>query len=149
MVAVDPKVCIDAPELLTPRERTRDTLMTAGMWGVYLYLWVPLISLLAWLLGFEFAYDVMVRAGGARELVGVLQTYAGVIFVIFVVVTVWSLSNRARYRSHNRRHAGPTVPDESMADYFRVDAATLRQLRTTRRIELSFDADGRPEPRPD
>jgi biofilm PGA synthesis protein PgaD len=146
-VAVDPRACIDAPDLLTARQRARDALMTAGMWGAYLYLWVPLISLFAWLLGFEFAYDVMVRAGGAHDLVRVLQTFAVAIIVIFVIVSVWSYSNRVRYRGHNRRHAGPEVADESLAEYFGVDTATLTGLREARRLELGFTADGRPEPR--
>jgi len=147
VAAVDPKICIDAPDLLTPKQRVRDTLMTAGMWGAYLYLWVPMISLFAWLLGFEFAYDVMVRAGGARDLVHVLQMFAGAIALIFVVVSVWSYSNRARYRGHNRRHAGPVVPDESMARYFGVDAGVLGKLRSARSIAIDFAADGRPEVR--
>jgi biofilm PGA synthesis protein PgaD len=145
MAAVDPKICIDAPDLLTAKQRARDTLMTAGMWGAYLYLWVPLISLAAWLLGFQFAYDVMVRAGGARDLAHALKVFGVAIALIFLVVIVWSYSNRARYRGHNRRHAGPAVPDESLAEYFGVDARALNELRTTRRVEIDFATDGRPQ----
>jgi biofilm PGA synthesis protein PgaD len=144
-VAADPKACIDAPELLTVRERARDTLMTAGMWAAYLYLWVPLISLFAWLLGFEFAYDVIVRAGGVRDLEHVLQTFAVAIVAIFAVVSAWSYSNRLRYRGLNRRHAGPMVPDQLLADYFGVEAWMVSTLREARRSELAFTADGRPE----
>ena len=145
MAAFDPKICIDAPDLLTAKERARDTLMTAGMWGAYLYLWVPLISLAAWLLGFQFAYDVMVRTGGARDLVHVLKMFGVAIALIFLVVTVWSYSNRARYRGNNRRHAGPAVPDESLAEYFGVEGCVLAALRTMRRVEIDFALDGRPQ----
>ena len=86
MSVVDPRTCIDQPDLLTARERARDTLMTAGMWGAYLYLWVPLASLAAWLLGFEFSYEVMVRAGGARDLERTLAIFGIAILLIFVVV---------------------------------------------------------------
>jgi poly-beta-1,6-N-acetyl-D-glucosamine biosynthesis protein PgaD len=145
MAAVDPKICIDVPEVLTTEERARDTLMTAGMWVAYLYLWVPLISLCAWLLGFEFAYDVMVRAGGVRDLVHVLRTFGIAIVLILLIVTVWSISNRARYRERNRRHAGRDVPDASLAEYFGVDVAALDTLRASRRVEIDLTADGRPE----
>jgi biofilm PGA synthesis protein PgaD len=149
MAAVDPKICIDAPDLLTAKQRARDTLMTAGMWGAYLYLWVPLISLAAWLLGFQFAYDVMVRAGGAHDLAHVLKMFGAAIALIFLVVTVWSYSNRARYRGRNRRHAGPAVPDESLAEHFGVDMRALDRLRATRRVEIDFALDGRPQLRDD
>ena len=48
---------IAAPHLLTRRHRARDTLLTAIMWALYLYLWLPALSLVAWILGIEFAYD--------------------------------------------------------------------------------------------
>jgi biofilm PGA synthesis protein PgaD len=144
MAVVEKDVCIQAPELLTARERTRDTVVTAAMWGLYLYLWVPLVSLLAWLLGFEFAYDVMIRAGGARDLGAILTVYAVIVGVIFIVVTAWSLVNRMRYRGNDRRHLGKTVADDAIAAFFGVDAATLPALRSVRRVRLDFDSAGRP-----
>jgi biofilm PGA synthesis protein PgaD len=144
MTIVDPKVCIDSPELLSAKERARDTLMTAGMWGAYLYLWVPLVSLGAWLLGFEFAYDVMVRAGGAADLVHVLVFFVMTIASTLSIVAVWSYSNRRRYRGRNRRHMRPEVADEAVAGYFGVDERGLQTVRTARRVEIDFAADGLP-----
>jgi biofilm PGA synthesis protein PgaD len=144
MAVVEKDVCIQAPELLTARERARDTVVTAAMWGLYLYLWVPLISLFAWVLGFELAYDIMMRAGGARDLGAILVVYAVIIGVIFIVVTAWSLTNRVRYRRQNRRQLGRSVSDAAIAGFFGVDPATLPTLRQARRVRLDFDSAGRP-----
>jgi biofilm PGA synthesis protein PgaD len=143
-MAVVEKEIIQAPELLTARERARDTFVTAAMWGVYLYLWVPLISLFAWVLGFELAYDVMMRAGGARDLGAILVVYAVIIGVIFVVVTAWSLINRVRYRGQNRRQLGKSVSDAAIAGFFGIDATKLPTLREARRVRLDFDSAGKP-----
>jgi biofilm PGA synthesis protein PgaD len=149
MSATSEQLQIDAPELLTGRERTRDAVFTALMWGVYLYLWVPLVSLFAWLLGFEFAYDVMIRMGGARDLGSVLIVYAVIVVVILATVAFWSLGNRLRYGKLTRRHAKAVVTAKEMADYFAVDEKTITQLRSTDSATIVFDADGRPviEPR--
>jgi biofilm PGA synthesis protein PgaD len=144
MAVVEKDVCIQAPELLTARERARDTVVTAAMWGLYLYLWVPLISLFAWVLGFELAYDIMMRAGGARDLGAILVVYAVIIGVIFVVVTAWSLINRVRYRRQNRRQLGRSVSDAAIAGFFGVDPETLPALRQARRVRLDFDSAGKP-----
>ena len=144
MAVVEKDVCIQAPELLTARQRARDTVVTAAMWALYLYLWVPLISLFAWVLGFELAYDIMIRAGGARHLGAILVTYGVIIGVIFVVVTAWSLINRVRYRRQNRRHFGRSVSDAAIAGFFGVDAALLPTLRRARRVRLEFDSSGKP-----
>lgn len=143
-MAVAEKEIIQAPELLTARQRARDTVVTAAMWGFYLYLWLPLISLFAWVLGFELAYDIMMRAGGARDLGSILVVYGVIIGVIFVVVTAWSLINRVRYRGLNRRLLGKPVADDVVAGFFEVDPATLGKLRKARRVRLDFDSAGRP-----
>ena len=145
MSAPEDAVHIDAPELMTAPERTRDTLFTAIMWLVYLYLWVPLASLLAWLLGFEFAYDVMIRSGGARDLGAVLTVYGVIVVVIAATVAFWSLGNRFRYGNLKRRAAHSTVTTTELARYFDVDPAQVERLRAAKLAAISFDADGRPQ----
>lgn len=135
---------IHAPELLTARQRTLDTIFTAIMWVVYLYLWVPLASLLAWLVGFEFAYDVMIRAGGARGLGHILVFYGIVVAVIFIVVTLWSLGNRLRYGGLHRRQAGQDLSTAAMAERFGLEVSTVERLRSTSSVTIDFDVEGRP-----
>ena len=135
---------IFAPELLSKTERTRDTIFTAIMWAFYLYLWVPLISLFAWLLGFEFAYDIMIRSGGVTHLAKVVWLYGGIVLVIFVVVTVWSLHNRLSYGHLRRRQAHDESSTEQIAGYFKIDARAVERLRSMRSAAIDFDAAGRP-----
>lgn len=135
-------ICIDSPELLTRRQQLRDKLVTGLMWALYAYLWLPLISLMAWILGFEFAYDVMIRAGGAAHLRTVLYWYGVAIATIFVVFGVWSLSNRARFSSQNRRGALDRIEDQSFMGYFGISADELGLLRRGRSLTLELDAAG-------
>jgi len=140
----DVNLHIHAPELMTGTERARDKIITAVMWAFYVYLWVPLISLFAWLLGFEFAYDVMIRTGGARELGSILLVYTVIIVAIFFTVAIWSLGNLVRYGKMHRRKAKTPVATAEMAEYFGVDEAGVNQLRERRSISIEFDAEGRP-----
>lgn len=135
---------IDVPELLTARERTRDTLFTAIMWIVYLYLWVPLASLFAWWLGFEFAYDVMIRSGGASELANVLTLYGVIVGVILSTVATWSLANLLRYGKLTRRKAQDIATTAQIAEHFGIDIETVEGLRVERSVEIDFDDEGRP-----
>ena len=134
---------IQAPEMLSAPERTRDSVVTAIMWMFYLYLWVPLLSLMAWLLGFEFAYDVMIRSGGAINLASVLLIYGAIIGVIFCVVTTWSLLNRFRFRGITRRRRMPPVSDRDMADYFEIKMKSVRELRASQSVNVDFDETGK------
>jgi biofilm PGA synthesis protein PgaD len=135
---------IDAPELLTRRQRTLGALITGLMWGAYAYLWLPLVSLLAWGLGLEFAYEAMVRAGGASALRTALFWYGVMLVDVVLTVSVWSLLNKWRFAGHNRRTAHLGVADETMADYFGVTLEDLARLRKAQRIDLELDGLGRP-----
>ncbi len=138
MNATDRELTIQAPQLVSRGRRASDTMVTGVMWIVYMYLWVPLISLGAWLLGFEFAYDAMVRAGGAAGLLNVLWWYGIVIALIVVAVTAWSASNRIRFRQGNRRRASSVVDDAQLLDRFNVSTMELECLRHARVVEIAF-----------
>ena len=119
-----------------------DTVVTGFMWIVYSYLWAPLISLIAWLLGFEFAYDVMIRAGGFEYLKEVIWFYSIVVAIIFVVIAGWSTINRRRFARHDRRQTIDPVPDSEIAAYFDIRDEQLASLRESRISHISVNEEG-------
>lgn len=143
MAVAREKIHIHAPELLTPPQRARDTLLTGVMWAFYLYLWVPLISLLAWLLGFELAYDVMIRSGGARDNASLLFGYAKVVGVICCAVTAWSIFNRLRFHGVTRRKFSQRVDDKAILNHFNFTLDELREFRAEKVVSVETDENGR------
>lgn len=133
---------IDAPQLLSQQRRLTDTVVTAVMWILYSYLWAPFISLMAWLLGFEFAYDVMVRAGGASELLAILGIYAIVLACICLVVTAWSRINQYRFAENARRQEGPVVEDREIAEHFALEEGELQKMRGSHIAVVSISPEG-------
>lgn len=136
---------IDSPRLVSRRRRAADALFTGFMWVVYSYLWAPLISLLAWLLGFEFAYDVMVRAGGFEVFKQVIGIYLIMVACIFVVVAGWSTINRRRFGPRERRHAIEPVSDAEIAAYFGIANAQVKALRDARVSRVRVNDEGQIE----
>lgn len=145
MAVARENIHIHAPELLTPPQRARDSVLTAAMWAFYLYLWVPLISLLGWLLGFEFAYDVMIRSGGARNNASLLFSYAIVIGIICCAVTAWSIINRLRFRNVTRRKFSQRVDDKAILNHFNITVDQLRELRAGKVVSVETDENGQAE----
>ena len=123
MAVVPENLHINVPELLTRRRRLSDAFVTGLMWVVYTYLWAPLLSLIAWILGFEFAYDVMIRAGGIVGLKRVLVWYGIMLACICIVVTGWSMLNRLRFSGRERRKGAEIVDDSALASAFGVARA--------------------------
>ncbi len=142
MNQVTSDVCIHAPELLTRRERTRDRFATGIMWVLYAYLWLPAISLAAWVLGFEFAYDVLVRAGGFAHLKTLLYWYGLTIATIFVAFGGWSFSNRRRFAGNDRRRQLNPVTNEGLAEFFRISEDDLAVMHRGRTLSVGFNSYG-------
>lgn len=133
---------IQSPELLTARQRRREAALTGLMWMLYVYLWTPLLSMLAWLVGFDFAYEVMVRAGGMHALKQVVWWYAAAIFSILLITAAWSVSNRLRFRNRNRRQIVGRLEDQALMEWFGVNQEQLTLMRGQTRVEIEFDAQG-------
>ena len=100
---------------------------------------------MAWLLGFEFAYDVMVRAGGANGLLEILMYYGIVLICIVVLVTSWSWINRYRFSEHDRRQSGRETADHQIAEYFDLDAEVLQKIRGSLIAKVTISSSGRIE----
>jgi biofilm PGA synthesis protein PgaD len=138
MASTPPDIYIDVPHLVSRRRKLGGALATGFMWILYSYLWAPLISLVAWLLGFEFAYNVMIRLGGLQTLYSVLAWYGTMLAAIVVVVLAWSAFNRYRFSGRDRRTAVSDVSDDQVAEFFKLPASTLSAARDAKVLRLQL-----------
>jgi len=137
-----PQIIIDRPRLRSRGTRLRDTVLTFLMWGVYFYLWLPLISLAGWLFGFRLFYDEMIIQGGYQTLMQVIGWYLLTIGLIVGTVLLWSYSNRTRFRGRERRRHSAPVSVETTTAYFNVTGADLARLKAAHRAVLVWDEAG-------
>ncbi len=142
-------IIINARNVLSRRVRNRDRLLTTLMWGLYAYLWLPLVSLGAWYLGVQFAYDLVLRAGGPESLWNLLFWFTVILLTTALVVIVWSRIQRARFAGKERRVNSPVLTAEEEMAYWDIDAATLDHYRSEARLVVRFTEDGRLEDRAD
>ncbi len=142
MATAGDNIHISAPELLSRRRRMGDAFITALMWFLYSYLWAPFISLVAWLLGFEFAYDVMMRAGGIHALKEVMWWYMVIVLCIIVIVATWSIVNRQRFAGHDRRRSGHHVTDDELARYFALSMEDFGRLQSAQSLRIALAESG-------
>jgi len=145
----EPEIFINAPGLRHRHRRAGDQLLTLIMWGIYAYLWLPAISLIAWFIGIDLFYQEMVVNGGFDAFVELSAWYLVVIVLIIVIVSGWSASNYFRFHDKNRRQQWPEVNDSEIAEWFGIDTDRLDHLRKSDRTLLVFDEDGRLDERSD
>ena len=132
-------VIINARKLLTRRARRRDRLLTMVLWGLYVYLWLPLISLAAWFFGLRFAYTLVERAGGPESLLNLLYWFGVFLLVISATIIGWSALQRARFAGNERRTSTPTLSAEDELSFWQISQAELDLLRNENQLLVEFD----------
>ena len=118
-------------------------LLTVLFWGVWLYLVLPLVSLLLWVFGVRFLVE-QIRRGGYEVLLGSLISYGVVLAVLVGLLALWIAWNVVRYGgSHDRRTVKRAeVSDAAVQEAFRLDDSLLSVLRDQRLVRADLDGDG-------
>lgn len=140
---------IHHPERQGRRRRTVFTALTATAWALYFYLWLPLITLLAWVLGVRTTYGELYLKQHAVDPF-LLLALPFIALVCAVVLLAWAEYNRARFSGGERRKAMGPVGEDTVALALGADPATAAALRAGRSMSLALDAQARPtsaEPR--
>lgn len=134
---------IESPSLQELRQRYAFAALTFVFWVVWFYLWIPLVSLVAWLFGFELLYDEMILFDGLRALRDLLGWYALVIFLLGFSLGAWAWYNLKRFGVREKRRQAPAVTPLEIAERFGLAEEEVAALKTARRIVFSHDDDGR------
>ena len=130
---------IDMPDLQTIRQRYASTFITLLFWIFWFYLWLPLISLIAWVLGVDLLYDRMVVKGGYDAFVASLPTYSLVVVVMGAVLIIWGIYNMQRFRGKERRSHVHPVENSTIANYFIVDPVQLTEWQQEKNLVIHLD----------
>lgn len=117
-------------------------LLTVLFWGIWLYLVLPLVSLLLWAFGVRFL-GIQIRRGGDEGLLGSLINYGVVLLVLVSLLALWIAWNVVRYggSSDRRTVKRAEVPDWVVRGKFRIDDSLLSVLRAERLVRVDFEGD--------
>jgi biofilm PGA synthesis protein PgaD len=134
---------IERPDLQSSRQRTLYGGLTFGFWVLWLYLWVPVLALLAWSLGLQQAYKYMVVFGGYRDVLNLLALYSVVILLLGGGLVVWALYNIIRFRGVEARTAALPVTPAQIALKFGQTTEAVARWQTEQRLYVTHGDDGR------
>ncbi|CAN5747566.1 hypothetical protein BH20PSE1_BH20PSE1_25230 [soil metagenome] len=137
-----PTLVIERPDLQAWRQKYGYAVLTFAFWGLYLYLWQPLLSLVLWSFGFGLAYEQMLNLGGFRGLLDLLGFYVSIIIALSAVFLGWAWINYLRFRGADRRRAAPAVNPREIAQFFNVAPENLIQWRACKSLILHHDPHG-------
>ena len=134
---------IDRPSLQTARQRIVYGSVTLVFWVLWIYLWLPIIALIGWGLGFHLAYEEMVIKHGFDALKAMLSTYMIVVAYLGGSLLAWAYYNFVRFHGVVRRLQRDPVTSAEESRYYHIEPAVLSAWTGARRLVMHHDAEGR------
>lgn len=134
-----PKI-IYRPDLQSVRRRHVYAGISLVAWLIWLYLFVPLLTLVVWAFGVhrfdEYLLKSPANSAHVFLIYGVIIVAAGVAFLL------WATYNLLRFRDKDRRAAPDAVTASETAAYFGLRADQLDALRTLQVVRVHHDETG-------
>lgn len=135
---------IQFKQMLSSRYRAREAIFTTILWIIYGYLWLPLISFVAWYFGIDFAYERVVKAGGPDQLILLLLWFLIIFLVILLVVVTWSGLQYSLYTGDGeRRTRGIAFDPAAEREIWQIDEALQKQLKASKVQTVALDENAR------
>ncbi len=132
---------IERPELQPRAQRAIYGTVTAVAWVVWAYLWLPLVTLIAWYFGVRaFIREIVIPDQMTLFLTAV--TYVTVIIVLGGSLLVWSQYNLRRFGDAERRTAPIPVSREEVLAWFEIPAETLDEMRSGGSVVVEHGDEG-------
>ena len=141
--ATDPSPFIYAPKTrASTATRTLHGVLTLAAWALYAYLWLPVLTVLAWVMGVRTSYvELYVRNNRFDNSVFM------VILVLALVATVllvgWAEYNRHKFGGQDRRSTPRNVDGDDVARSLLAPPELSRQLAGAKSITLNMGEDAR------
>ena len=127
---------IDRPESLRIHHKVTALSLTFIFWFITFYLWQPLISLIAWALGFEVFYQQMIVEGGFKGFIDLVLIYGGIIVSLGIGFLLWAKVNQWRFRGKEKRTQPVAINAQQVADYFQIDYSIYQEWAEQKNITL-------------
>jgi biofilm PGA synthesis protein PgaD len=135
---------IEKPEAVSQTQRIAQGAVTVTCWFGFGFLLRPLFTLLGWIIGAVFFSREMVVHDGLRIWMRLLGWYGLTVLAIGLTLKSWAWYNYRRFGTRNlRRTYPPSVTLQEIADFNRVAPAELSLWRSSRRLVIRHDTQGR------
>ncbi len=108
--------------------------ITGIIWGIWIYLLLPIINLLLWVFGIKHIYVEVFENLGYKEFLTLIQKMGWIIIGFFVVLRLWGYYNYWRFAKRNKRKSVKTSNVEDITKIFNIETDKIKKLMYRKEI---------------
>jgi len=125
---------IDKPKLKSFLRKITELGFTSLMWGLWFYLFLPLLNLVLWVLGIRYFYVELFELAGYKGLINILLKAGWVILIVFLILRSWGVYNYRRFGKRERRKGLPPETLEKTAEYFQISPEQIQHIQSSKEV---------------
>lgn len=133
---------IDKPEKVKFHQRFTAVGITLFFWFCLIWLWQPLISLLAWAFNIKLFYGHMIVLGGYHSVLMVAFFYSITIVTLGGGLILWGRINQYRFRGKSKRSSKRVVSIDELSSYYQVSSENIKKWREEKQMVVEVDDKG-------
>ncbi|TWI03596.1 biofilm PGA synthesis protein PgaD [Luteimonas cucumeris] len=134
---------IDKPWQLPRLHRSFFGIVTAAFWLLYAYLWLPLATLILWLIGIRTAtFELYLREQAVEPFLLIALPVLAMASAALLIA--WAEYNRFRFNGKDRRNAHANVGHDEIAGSFGASMEIALGLAGSKIAMLNMDRDAQP-----
>lgn len=135
-------VYIDRPDLQGKRQRGLLGLLNLIGWMIWIYLFVPLFTLLAWLFGY-YRFDRYVIHDAQNDALEQLEILLVMIIFMNLALLAWAMYNYLRFYDNERRSKTANVSNSQIAHFYELDTAQVEAAQQQQLLTFYYDDHGK------
>ena len=119
------------------RSRLRNVLewlFTTAMWALWIYLFLPLLTLILWWTGAHYFYTSLYRQTGLEHLVDLGVRLGWFVVIVVAAMRGWGLYNYYMYGRADRRRQAASVSAQDMGAHFGLNPDEVVELQNKKEI---------------
>ena len=132
---------INNPDALKRHHKITSVGVTLIFWMIVIYLWQPLISLVAWAFGYKLFYEHMLILGGLEGFIEMLVYYLIIVAILGGGLILWAVVNKLRFKNRVRRSGVPAVKPEWVAEHFKITPAEQAVWANSKNLTITISED--------
>jgi len=107
---------------------------TTLVWALWLYLFLPLLNIILWLLGIHFFYVEVLEKAGYLQLLNLFYKMGWSILVVFAVLRLWGYYNYRRFGKKDRRKFVSATTVEQLSGHFNLPPGQIIELQSKKEV---------------
>ncbi len=131
----------DNPKLRSFFRNITEMTFTSFVWGVWVYLLLPVINLGLWIFGLSFFKITVIEEVGLKEFTDLMGKMGWTVLIVFLVLRLWGYYNYVKFGKRSRRKATPSVTIEQLAGHYQIPADDVKRMRSEKEVVWSYTSD--------